>query len=165
MNIAICVWGERPMDQKSINYWETYVQENHSVVPTIFNQQDTDRHRSLWLTNNLKRQHELKTLTLFDIVLYIRSDISFKLIETPNKIIYSKSTVPVVTVNKLPKMDVKPHTVYYSDNKFIVFYCDSMAGDLASLYTFNMNNRDTVDEDFKHHLLSYRLNTKGLMYG
>jgi hypothetical protein len=138
--VAICIWGEPP--NKIIDYQEVGNRWFSGSTPTVFTHYHTDPYKSLWLTNNIKRQHEITSLTLFDIVLYMRSD------------------VPIHRILLLPIQKVNPNTVYYLNDQFTIFYCDSMAGDLASLYTFNNSHSETAVNDFTYHLNSYKLNLK-----
>ena len=55
---------------------------------------------------------------------------------------------------------MNPNTIYYLNDQFTIFYCDSMAGDLAALYTFNNSHSVTAVNDFTYHLNSYKLNLK-----
>jgi hypothetical protein len=138
--VAICIWGEPP--NKIIDYQEVGNRRFSGSIPTVFTHYHTDPYKSLWLTNNIKRQHEITSLTLFDIVLYMRSD------------------VPIHRILLLPIQKVNPNTVYYLNDQFTIFYCDSMAGDLASLYNFNNSHSETAVNDFTYHLNSYKLNLK-----
>lgn len=138
--VAICIWGKPP--NKTIDYQAVCNQKFSGSIPIVFTHYHSDPYKSLWLTNNIKRQHEITSLTLFDIVLYIRSGVFIHRIQL------------------LPIQKVNPNTIYYLNDQFTIFYCDSMAGDLASLYTFNNGHSDTTVNDFTYHLNSYKLKLK-----
>lgn len=142
ITFGLCIWGKKNIEISIKNKVNDYFNSYKTPV-LIFNVKDDDINKSLWLTNNEKRQHELATRKLFKTVIYIHDD-------------YVDKFISLNSVMQTPNF----HTIYLLDRNFYIFYCDSMSGDLASMYRFNIGNKDSFDQDFKYHLYSYNLNLR-----
>lgn len=146
MQLALCIWGDTANSSDQIDRVSNAIISCAGIKPLVFSNRNNDIHYSLWLANNNKRQYEIEHQRLFTGVLYVNSE-----------------GIDTVQPQNLVTTTPDKHTIYYHHDYELIFYSDSLAGDYASLYSFNRGNRGMFANDWQYHLCSYRLNLRKLV--